>query len=70
MSLISIKPTQRTGSLSLKFEDVVRLDSLKMVTKLSLTKYNSVMVYCGRDMEGFYNGCINDLLKGLGWNRC
>lgn len=70
MALISIKPTQRSGSLGLDYSDVLLLDEDRMITKLMLTQYGSVMVFCGRDMKGFYNGSIDDLMVGLGWNKC
>lgn len=70
MALISIKPTKRSGSLGLEYSDVMLLDEDRMITKLMLTQYGSVMVYCGRDMVGFYNGYVEDLLVGLGWNEC
>lgn len=69
MVLISIK-ADKGRDMGLSFDDVIRLDSLYMVTKLMLTQYGSVMVFCGRDMKGFYNGSINDLTVGLGWNKC
>lgn len=69
MALISIK-AHEGRDMGLRFDDVMSLDSLYMVTKLMLTQYGSVMVYCGRDMVGFYNGYVEDLLVGLGWNEC
>lgn len=68
MGLISIK-TDKGRDMCLSFDDVIRLDSLYMVTKLMLTQYGSVMVFCGKDMKGFYNGSIDDLQVGLGWNK-
>ena len=70
MALISIKPTQRSGSQGLEYSEVLLLDEDRMITKLMLTQYGSVMVYCGRYMVGFYNCYIEDLLVGLGWNEC
>lgn len=69
MALISIK-AHEGRDMGLRFDDVMRLDSLYMVTKLMLTQYGSVMVFCGRDMKGLYNGSIDDLMVGLGWNKC
>lgn len=69
MALISIK-AHEGRDMGLRFDDVMSLDSLYMVTKLMLTQYGSVMVFCGRDMMGFYNGSIDDLMVGLGWNKC
>lgn len=68
MGLISIK-ADKGRDKGLSFDDVIRLDSLYMVTKLMLTKYGSIMVFCGKDMKGFYNGSIDDLRVGLGWNK-
>lgn len=68
MGLISIK-ADKGRDMGLSFDDVIRLDSLYMVTKLMLTQYGSVMVFCGKDMKGFYNGSIDDLQVGLGWNK-
>lgn len=68
MGLISIK-ADKGRNMGLSFDDVIRLDSLYMVTKLMLTQYGSVMVFCGKDMKGFYNGSIDDLQVGLGWNK-
>lgn len=68
MGLISIK-ANKGRDMGLSFDDVIRLDSLYMVTKLMLTQYGSVMVFCGKDMKGFYNGSIDDLQVGLGWNK-
>lgn len=65
MGLISIK-ADKGRDMGLSFDDVIRLDSLYMVTKLMLTQYGSVMVFCGKDMKGFYNGSIDDLQVGLG----
>ena len=69
MALISIK-AHKGRDMGLRFDDVMSLDSLYMVTKLMLTQYGSVMVFCGRDMKGFYNGSIDDLMVWLGWNKC
>ena len=69
MALISIK-AHEGRDMGLRFDDVMSLDNLYMVTKLMLTQYGSVMVLCGRDMKGFYNGSIYDLMVGLWWNKC
>lgn len=53
---------------SLSYRDVIELDKLEKVTKLTKTSYGSVMVYCGKDMKGFYNGTVGSLVRGLGWS--
>ena len=53
---------------SLSYIDVIELNKVEMVTKLTKTQYSSVMVYCGQEMKGFYNGTVGSLVRGLGWS--
>lgn len=57
---------QKTRSLS--YRDVIELNKVETVTKLTKTQYDSVMVYCGQEMKGFYNGTVGSLVRGLGWS--
>lgn len=57
---------QKTRSLS--YRDVIELNKVETITKLTKTSYGSVMVYCGKDMKGFYNGTVGSLVRGLGWS--
>ena len=69
MALINIKPCSK-GADSLDYYDVLSLDEITPVTRLAQIPNGSLMVYCGKDFKGFYNGYHDDLLEGLGWNRC
>lgn len=69
MALISIKPCSR-GADSLDYYDVLSLDEITPITRLTEIPNGSLMVYCGKTFKGFYNGYHDDLLEGLGWNRC
>lgn len=69
MALINIKPCSR-GADSLDYYDVLSLDEITPVTRLAEIPNGNLMVYCGKDFKGFYNGYHGDLLVGLGWNRC
>ena len=53
---------------SLNYRDVIELNKVETVTKLTKTQYGSVMVYCGQEMKGFYNGTVGSLVRGLGWS--
>lgn len=57
---------QKTRSLS--YRDVIELNKVETVTKLTKTQCGSVMVYCGQEMKGFYNGTVGSLVRGLGWS--
>lgn len=69
MALINIKPCSK-GAGSLDYYDVLSLDEITPITRLAQIPNGSLMVYCGKDFKGFYNGYHDDLLEGLGWNRC
>ena len=57
---------QKTRSLS--YRDVIELNKVETVTKLTKTQYGSVMVYCGQEMKGFCNDTVGSLVRGLGWS--
>lgn len=67
MALLTFGTTPRKN-MSLSYRDVIELDKLDKVTKLMKTQYGSVMVYCGQEMKGFYNGTVGSLVRGLGWS--
>lgn len=67
MALLTFGTTPRKN-MSLSYNDVIELDKLEKVTKLTKTSYGSVMVYCGQEMKGFYNGTVGSLVRGLGWS--
>lgn len=69
MALINIKPCFRKDE-SLDYNDVLSIDTISPVTRLTEIPNGSLMVYCGKDFKGFYNGYHGELLEGLGWNRC
>lgn len=69
MALISIKPCSK-GADSLGYYDVLSLDEITPITRLAEIPNGSLMIYCGKDFKGLYNGYHGDLLEGLGWNRC
>jgi hypothetical protein len=69
MALINIKPCFRKDE-SLDYNEVLSIDTISPVTRLTEIPNGSLMVYCGKDFKGFYNGYHGELLEGLGWNRC
>lgn len=68
MALINIRPCSR-GVDSLDYYEVLSLDEITPITRLAEIPNGSLMVYCGKDFKGFYNGYHGDLLEGLGWNK-
>jgi len=58
MALINIKPCFRKDE-SLDYNEVLSIDTISPVTRLTEIPNGSLMVYCGKDFKGFYNGYQN-----------
>lgn len=68
MVKLKINPSSST-SVSLTTNDIIVINKSETVTRLTEISNGGIMVFCGKDMVGFYNGDVNYLIRSLGWSK-